>query len=153
MQRRRRLFVLVLFALGCVNQQRSRGTDGPPSLLLGRFVDDYGNRYAITDRIWYQLPSARYHVRVWRPAEQYLIAQNDSANLGAPGRWTRIDWLQLSDMAPYGWAFCMSAYDAPAREAAETVTVARRESPRSGCNGFPFSRMRRDTVGGAGGGS
>lgn len=57
--------------------------------------------------------------------------------------WTRIDWMPLPGMAPYGWAYCMSASAARNDEAAESTHVARRESPRSGCNGFPFSRMQR----------
>ena len=141
----RTVCALLLLAVACVGRQGNRAAEAPAALVLGRFVDDYGNRYEISDRMWLQLPSARYHVHVWKPAEQYLVAQNDSANRGDPGRWTRIDWLRLTDMAPYTWAFCMSAYDALTREAAEAA-VARRESPRTGCNGFPFSRMRRDTV-------
>lgn len=143
---RRCVCLFLLLAVACVVRQRNHVVEGPPPLVLGPFVDDYGNRYEISDRTWLQFPAARYHVRVWKPVEQYLIAQNDSANRGDPNRWTRIDWLRLTDMAPYTWAFCMSAYDAPTREAAEAATVARRDSPRTGCSGFPFSRMRRDTV-------
>jgi hypothetical protein len=143
--------VFLLLAVACVGRQSNRAPEVPAPLVLGRFVDDYGNRYEISDRTWLQLPGARYHVRVWKPAEQYLVAQNDSANRGDPGRWTRIDWLRLTDMAPYTWAFCMSAYNAPTREAAAAAAVARRETPRTGCNGFPFSRMRPDTVHGPGG--
>lgn len=41
-----------------------------------------------------------------------------------------------------------AAYDAPSREAALQVPPSRRASPRTGCNGYPFSRMRRaDTAG------
>jgi hypothetical protein len=83
----------------------------------------------------------------WNSARQYLIAQNDSANASAPGLWTRIDWVTLADMAPYNWAFCLSAYEAPTRAAAEAVTIANRETPRTGCNGYPFSRMRRPVPG------
>ena len=74
---------------------------------------------------------------------QTLIAQNDSANAYAPGLWTRIDWVRLDGMAPYTWAFCLTAYDAPTRAAAEATPPADRATPRTGCNGYPFSRMRR----------
>jgi len=93
--------------------------------------------------MWTQLPHGRFNVIRWNAGGQYLIAQNDSANRSAPGRWTRIDWVLLPNMAPYEWAFCLSAYDAPTVAAAESTTVARRDTPRTGCNGFPFSRMRR----------
>lgn len=117
----------------------------PPFMLLGEFVDDYGIRHRIGERTWTQLPAARYHIFRWQPEREYLIAQNDSANKSDPGLWTRIDWLKLEGMAPYEWGFCLSAYKAPSAATAESVTVARRDTPRTGCNGFPFSRMRRDT--------
>lgn len=77
------------------------------------------------------------------PARRYLIAWNDSSNATAPGLWTRIDWIPLSGMPPYAWAFCLSAYEAPSRAAAEATAIARPDTPRTGCNGYPFSRMRR----------
>jgi len=110
--------------------------------VLGEFVDDYGNRFRITPSEWLQEPHGRFHIRQWRAAEQYLIAENDSANTADAGRWTRIDWMTLDGMPPYGWAFCVSAYAASSAAAAEAVTIARRDTPRTGCNGYPFSRMR-----------
>ena len=118
-------------------------------MLLGAFADDYGNRYAIAPALWTQLPHGRFHVRRWNIAGQYLIARNDSANAHAPGKWTRIDWVELTGMPPWGWAFCLTAYEAPTAAAAESTTAARRETPRTGCNGYPFSRMRRADVPGA----
>lgn len=137
-----RSFAILLLLTACFHRGASR-SGAAPSELLGNFVDDYGIRYAISASLWHQLPRAQYRVVAWHPAQQYLIAQNDSGNPSDGRRWTRIDWLQLTGMAPYSWAFCLSAYDAPTREAAEAVTIARRETPRTGCNGFPFSRMRR----------
>jgi hypothetical protein len=111
--------------------------------LLGDFQDDYGSSYRISAVEWLHMPNARYRVVDWFPSRRYLIAQNDEHNKNAPGKWTRIDWVTLDGMAPYTWAFCLSAYDAPTREAAEATAIARPETPRTGCNGFPFSRMRR----------
>jgi hypothetical protein len=135
-------------------------TTGSPSapptaapLLLGEFVDDYGNAFRITAAAWLQLPHGRFHIRQWHAAEQFLIAENDRANPEAGGRWTRIDWMPLSGMAPYTWAFCFTAYDAPSAAAARAAPPVRRETPRTGCNGYPFSRMRprapTDRAGGA----
>jgi hypothetical protein len=115
----------------------------PPELLLGDFVDDYDNRFVISRTEWVQLPHGRFHIKRWDATRQYLIAQNDNANASAAGKWTRIDWAQLQGMPPYTWAFCLSAYDAPTAQAAERATIARRDSLRTGCNGYPFSRMRR----------
>lgn len=117
-----------------------------PAFLLGSFVDDYDNRYAISADVWLQHPGTRYHVTEWNPAERYLIARNagnDAGNDSNTYLWTRIDWVELDGMAPYSWAFCYSAFDAPSAAAAEATRVARPETPRTGCNGYPYSRMRR----------
>ena len=57
------------------------------------------------------------------------------------GLFTRIDWVRL-DMAPFTWAFCMTAYKATPADSAEATQPAKRDVPRTGCNGFPFSRMK-----------
>jgi hypothetical protein len=119
-----------------------------PPLVVGAFTDDYGERHLVSASEWVQQPASRYHIVRWVSERHYLIAQNDSANRTAPGRWTRIDWLPLAGMPPYEWGFCFSAYDARSAAAAESVTVARPETPRTGCNGYPYTRMRRTTGGG-----
>lgn len=124
-----------------------------PPLVLGEFVDDYGNQFRITTTQWLQLPHGRFHVREWHSAEQFLVAENDRGNATDGGRWTRIDWMRLEGMLPYTWAFCLSAYDAPSAAVAAATAIARRDTPRTGCNGYPFSRMRprigADSAGGA----
>ncbi|MEL6614233.1 MAG: hypothetical protein AAFQ43_00770 [Bacteroidota bacterium] len=139
------LLPCLLIASGC-----STRTEAPaPQMLLGSFEDDYDLAYTISTRTWKQRPGGLYHIARWRgsPSGGYLIAQNDSSNAADGGRWTRIDWVALPDMAPYEWAFCLSTYDAPTAAAAESSRVARPEAPRTGCNGFPFSRMRRVSSG------
>jgi len=115
----------------------------PPALVLGEFVDDYGGRYTITAEAWFHHPAIRYRIVTWNVEHQYAIAQNAPTNLRSPDLWTRIDWMLLPDMPPYEWAFCLSAYEAPTAEAAEATRTARRQQPKTGCGGFPFSRMRR----------
>ena len=115
----------------------------PPALVVGEFVDDYGSRYTISADEWFHHPAIRYRIVMWNPARQYAIAQNAPTNLQAAGLWTRIDWMPVSGMPPYEWAFCLSAYEAPSARAAEATEIARRDQPQIGCNGFPFSRMRR----------
>ena len=115
----------------------------PPALLLGDFVDDYAIAHRIDTREWRQLPNARYRIVRWDTDGHYLIARNDDDNPADAGRWTRIDWLVLPGMPPYEWAFCFSAYAAPTQADAERTPIARRDTPRIGCNGHPFSRMRR----------
>ena len=113
----------------------------PPGL-LGEWVDDYGNRYAITEELWLQRPNARYQVLGWKSGGGYLVAQNHPDNPSDGSLYTRIDWMALEDMEPYRWAFCLSAYKEPSAAAAEASTAAKRESPKTGCNGFPFSRLK-----------
>jgi S-formylglutathione hydrolase FrmB len=114
-----------------------------PEALLGAFTDDYGGNYRITSTAWQHGKSNRYDVVAWYPDSQFVIARNAETNPTDAGRWTRIDWMPLEGMAPYTWAFCLSAYKAPTREAAQTTRAANRGTPRTGCSGFPFSRMQR----------
>ena len=138
------VFVAVA-TVGCASRQRQAvlPTVTLPSSIAGEFVDDYGIAYTITSAEWFQRPRARYHIVKADTTAGYLIARNDEGNPADRGRWTRIDWVRLNGMAPYDWAFCLSAYDAPTMSAAEQVTIARRDTPRTGCNGHPFSRMKR----------
>ena len=117
--------------------------ESPPPFLLGTFEDDYGIAYHIGADAWRQGARTTYEVKAWNPAEQFVIARNALTNPSAPELWTRIDWMLLEGMSPYTWAYCLSAYEAPTREAAAATRVAQRASPRTGCNGFPFSRMKR----------
>ena len=139
------VFLFVLLAAAACARKIAPTTlaSSPPPLILGEFEDDYRGRHTVSSTQWIQHPRSRYHIVRWVPDSQFLVARNDSANKSAPGKWTRIDWLPLSGMPPYEWAFCFSAYEAPTRAAAESTTIARRETPRTGCNGFPFTRMRR----------
>lgn len=108
--------------------------------LVGTWVDDYDAIHQITDSTW-RYGGSLYHVARWDSAGQYLIAVNDSANRSDGGLWTRSDWLELG-MAPWQWGFCIATWNAPTADSAAATTIARRDAPRTGCNGFPFSRMR-----------
>ena len=115
----------------------------PPTMMLGSFVDDYGIGHRIGAEEWLQRPDTRYRVVAWHAEAQYLIARNDAGNRADPGKWTRIDWIALPGMPPWEWAFCLSAWNAPTQADAERADIARRDTPKTGCNGYPFSRMRR----------
>jgi hypothetical protein len=119
----------------------SEGID--PVRPLGEFSDDYDIHHTVTADEWFQHPNARYRIVRWNAEGQYLIAQNAATNVTDGGLWTRIDWMPLTGMSPYEWAFCLSAYNAISAEAAERVEIARRDTPKTGCGGYPFSRMRR----------
>ncbi len=113
----------------------------PPALVIGSFTDDYGTRHVVSDSLWQHGTRNRYHIVQWNAAGQYLIAQNDSSNSAEKGRWSRIDWMPLEGMSPWTWGFCLTAWDAPSRAAAEATPGANRAAPRTGCGGHPFSRM------------
>ena len=117
--------------------------DKAPEMFVGKFTDDYGIKYTITDSVWTQLPRTSYHIIKWNAKEQYIVAKNDAANPGEGGLYTRIDYMQFSNMEPWRWGFCLSVYDAPTDAIAETTAKADRQNPKKGCNGFPFSRMKR----------
>ncbi len=127
---------------GCLPVYRLIPEGAPPAFILGTFEDDYGIAYTVARSSWVQHPNARYDVVRWNAGGQYLIARNRDDNPSDGGRWTRIDWMPLEGMAPYTWAFCLTTYDAPTAAAAEDVPPADRAAPRTGCGGYPFSRMR-----------
>ena len=124
-------------------QVNSSGNDSIPSLLKGDFTDDYRIRYSISDSLWMQLPNTKFHIIKWNLDEQYLVAKNDMKNPGEAGLYTRIDFMQFKDMAPFEWGFCLTAYNAKDSDSAEKTAAADRSNPKKGCGGFPFSRMKR----------
>ena len=137
------LLISAFLCLASCASHAPREAATPPSMLLGDFVDDYGIGHRIDANEWLQRPDTRYRVVAWHPEAQYLIARNDAGNRSDAGKWTRIDWVTLPGMPPYAWAFCMSAWDAATQADAERADIARRGTPKTGCNGYPFSRMRR----------
>lgn len=143
----RALLLLILLG-GCGGHSGaiSMPASAAPPELLGRYVDDYGNRYRIGAEEWTQAPHGRFHIVHWQVDRMYLIAWNDAANAYAPGKWTRIDWMRFEGMPPYRWGFCLTAYEAPTRAAAESTPAPDRSQPRTGCGGYPFSRMAIDTL-------
>lgn len=117
--------------------------DKAPEMFTGKFTDDYGIKYTITDSVWTQHPRTKYHIIKWNTKDQYIVAKNDAANPGEGGLYTRIDYMQFSNMEPWKWGFCLSVYNATTDAIAETTAKGDRQNPKKGCNGFPFSRMKR----------
>ena len=118
-------------------------TDTIPAHLKGDFTDDYGIRYSISDRVWTQHPNIKYHIIRCNTNDQYLIARNDHQNPSEPGLYTRIDYMTFDNMAPYNWGFCLTVYNAKTDSLAEKTAKADKQNPKKGCNGFPFSRMKK----------
>lgn len=118
-------------------------TDSIPSYLAGNFTDDYGIHYSISDSTWIQHPNVKYHILTWNSREQYIIARNDAANPGETGLYTRIDYMYFREMKPWLWGFCLTVYNAESATVAVAAETADRQNPKKGCNGFPFSRMKK----------
>lgn len=143
----RAALLLPLLLAGCTRHARPASSfpaAAPPAWLLGAFADDYESRHTITADSWTQERYATYHVVRWNVEGQYLVARNDATNREDAGKWTRIDWMRLEGMPPYAWAYCISVWNAATPEEAEAASsLARRETPRTGCGGHPFTRMKR----------
>ena len=114
-----------------------------PASIKGDFTDDYGIKYSISDSVWIQHPKTRYHIISVNTKEQYIIARNAESNSTDKNLYTRIDYMGFEKMEPYTWGFCLTVYNAKTDKEAEAVTIADRQNPRKGCNGYPFSRMKR----------
>jgi hypothetical protein len=144
MKRKGMILLLCMLAAGTGTYAHStRLTDTIPSMIKGNFTDDYGIRYTVNDSLWAQLPDVQYHIISFNATEQYFLLRNDEKNPGEPGLYTRIDYMSFSNMAPFLWGFCLTTYNAKTIEEAETKAKADRVNPRKGCNGYPFSRMKR----------
>ena len=117
--------------------------DTIPSFVLGNFMDDYGIRYSVSDSVFLQHPNIKYHIIRWNTSEQYIIVKNGDKNPSEPGLYSRIDYMSFQDMDPFLWGFCLTVYNAKTDSLAEFSAKADRQNPRKGCNGYPFSRMKK----------
>jgi hypothetical protein len=114
-----------------------------PSHLEGSFKDDYGIYYSLTNTAFNFEDGIQHEIVEWNIEDRYFIALNDSTNNEYPGLYSRIDWMEFENMEPYTWGFCITIFDAATVEEAKKVKPPDRENPLEGCNGFPFSRMKR----------
>jgi hypothetical protein len=132
-----------IISCGNTRQGRQSVSENIPTLLKGDFRDDYGIRFTINDSLWVQHPNVKYHIISWDTTAQFLLAKNDVNNPSEPGLFTRIDYMTLPNMEPFGWGFCLTSYKAKTIEEAKLDASADRQNPKKGCNGYPFSRMER----------
>ncbi|AMR31099.1 hypothetical protein A0256_06505 [Mucilaginibacter sp. PAMC 26640] len=139
---KRILLFICLLSVTAVNSKTAPRTDVAPEFMLGKFKDDYGIKYEISDTLWVQFPHTKYRIVKWNAKEQYLVARNGDGNPGEGGLYTRIDFMEFKYMSPWKWGYCLTAYDAKTDVIAESMAKADRKHPKTGCNGFPFSRMK-----------
>lgn len=126
-------FYLVTFLLSIVQPDTNL-----PSALIGNFIDDYNIEYSISDSVWIQYPDFEMNIIMIDTTEMYIIGYDT-----ADSSYTRIDYMSFEHMGDYKWGFCYTAYDK--KEYSETLVVdsVNRKTPKTGCSGFPFSRMKR----------
>jgi hypothetical protein len=137
-------FLFTVFFTRCHSSQRlSSSLKNIDTTFLGNFTDDYNIRYTITHTSFTQHPGVTYNLLSYNEKEQYFIALNDTANISDGGLYTRIDITRFSNMNPWRWGFCLTAYQAATPEAAVNTAPADRTNPKKGCGGYPFSRMKR----------
>ncbi|MEP7324201.1 MAG: hypothetical protein ABI761_19885 [Saprospiraceae bacterium] len=147
MNKRQTIFLLLLLlssqVLMYAKTISKRTSDSIPVKLRGNFVDDYGIRYTINDSLWTQSPNVKYRIIHWDTTAQFLLAHNDDKNPSEKGLYSRIDYMDFTNMEPFLWGFCYTTYNAKTIEEARIKAMADRKNPRKGCNGYPFSRMKR----------
>lgn len=143
------LFLLLLAACtflaqcGSAKKMASLSLKNIDTLFIGEFIDDYKIRYTLTNKSLIQHPGVKYNFISYNEKEQYFIAQNDTSNISDPTLFTRIDIMRFSNMEPWRWGFCLTAYKANSMEEAINTAAADRTNPLKGCGGYPFSRMKR----------
>ena len=142
------LIIMINSSFFCQSSRNTGKADSEniPTFMKGNFIDDYGIQFTINDSVWTQHPNVKYHIVLWDTAAQYLLARNDLKNPSDTGLFTRIDYTLLSGMEPFNWGFCLTVYKAKSIEEASSAASADRLNPKKGCNGYPFSRMKRVDV-------
>ena len=114
-----------------------------PDFITGDFEDDYGITYSISDSVFEMGDHTKIYILDWDLEEQFFVGQNDSSNIYDPLLYSRIDWMKFEQTGEFEWGFCMSAYNETTFDSTKSVESVNREAPKTGCNGYPFSRMRR----------
>ncbi|MFN0099009.1 MAG: hypothetical protein ACKVS7_10075 [Gemmatimonadaceae bacterium] len=139
--RRVSLLVVLALVLSAASCRVSLGGGSRAPFPTGSFVDDYGSRHEISAVEWRQDAYTRTRIVRSHPTARYILGRSIPRDSTALGGWVRIDWIPL-DSPPYTWAYCIIAYDKPDAASAEAVATAKPETPRTGCNGFPFTRLQ-----------
>ena len=131
-------FILFLSIINIGDKKPTRHASDIPAMFKGNFVDDYGIRYTINDTLFIQQPRTKYHIIKWNVKDQYIVARNDDQNPGEGGLYTRIDYMQFSNMEPWKWGFCLSIYDAKTDIIAQNTAKTDRQTQRKVVMAFHF---------------
>ncbi len=140
--------LILLSSCGSINDSQLEGDATNENWILNgeksvTYEDDYGSHYTITATNWIQDSQNTYNIILWNFDDNYLLAQNDTSNIDEKGLYTRIDFMKFEGMELYTWGYCLTEYAAELIDGLLLLTSPDREHPKTGCNGFPFSRMMR----------
>lgn len=116
-----------------------------PEELLGAFSDDYGSNYIITSSEWMHGKSIKYHLLQFNKEGNYFIARNADTNPLQGGLFTRIDIVYFDNMEQWKWGYCLTEYKAATLKDAKNALAANKQNLLKGCNGFPFTRMKKQS--------
>jgi len=106
-------------------------------LIRGTWATNYGSYITVTDTAWY---SGKSVASIKKTTGSYVIWQNPPTDLYNPNAYVKVEYHPIAT----GWAHCMSVYDAPTLEAAEstdTSDIYNKGDAAAGCNGFPFTEV------------
>ncbi len=140
------LIALILLSIASCHSSskiQSQTLQQVPEDILGTFKDDYGSIYHISKNEWTQGAGIKYHLLLYNKEGNYFIARNDEHNPSDAGLYSRIDIMHFQNMEPWRWGYCLTAYKAATMQDAINTAAADRANPKKGCNGYPFSRMKR----------
>ena len=121
------------FLLSCLQ------SDGaPPTYMRGNFTDDYDIKYSISDTSWIQYPDFEMSVVTIDTIEMFILGYDTEDST-----YTKVDYMPFQNQGDYTWGFCYTTYEKENQADALSAASANRDTPKTGCNGFPFSRMKR----------
>ena len=106
------------------------------SFIFGDFTDDYGINYSISSETWIQYPEFKLNILKIDSSEMFVLGYNP-----IDSTYTKIDYMPFENQSPFTWGFCYTTYDKKDQDEAISENPADRSAPKTGCNGFPFSRM------------
>jgi hypothetical protein len=141
----KKILIILLFNLPfCLFAQQRNDKKYPA--FWGNFSDDYGSKYTISKKNWRHHGNGNYHILKWNYKKQYILLKNDENNLSAAGKYTRIDYMEFKEMENWTWGYCYTIYNAENKRIALKKAKADRQNPKKGCNGYPFSRMKKENI-------
>lgn len=114
--------------------------------IIGRYMDDFDTSHVITETEWTSRSShgtTVSHISQYDNEQDFIIAKNDSEKSWNPDKWSRFDYIVKNGDIYY----CQTAYDKETEEEALATQAADKTDPESsGCGGYAWTKLHKDTV-------